>query len=487
MSTRNALLSLAACIVVSVAACALAKPNIILIMADDLGYGDLSCYGATMINTPNIDKLAEDGMRFDRYYTTGSVCIPTRYSVLSGRYPFRSDKVGSVKRLLIPPERTTTASVCKQAGYRTAAIGKWHLGYTMSSDIDWAGELKPGPLELGFDYHWGIPQNHNDLVRTYVHNRRIVGVDPNAEYREGSYGDKGSRELKRAAQGLLKERRDDKVNAVLAEKTMEFIRENKDQPFFVYFTPTIPHTHITPDVRFRGTSKAGQFGDFVQELDHHVGAIVGLVDELGLAERTLIVFTSDNGGQLRDHWTGGIGLNVADASGDVVKKARTAKIDAGKMGHRTNLHLREGKGSPYEGGFNVPCIMRWPGKVAAGSESSKLISAADYLATFAELLGVAVPAEHAEDSFSFADVLTGKAVEEPRSHVVLHRPGAHCFREGDWKLLDPSHDGGKRYKLELYNLREDPSETKNLAAVEPERVNAMRAKLKQIVKAGRSR
>ena len=459
-------------------------PNIVLIMADDVGLGDISCYGAKLIKTPNIDKLATQGMRFDRYYTAGAVCSPTRYSVLTGRYPFRTKELRAGRRspwdyLFIEQSRMTLGSLCQQMGYRTAAIGKWHLGYGTEEQADWGGTLKPGPLEIGSDYHWGVPSNHNDGIRAFVENHRLYGLDPDTKYKRASATER--------VQGLLHERVDDQVDSTLTAKVLEFIRTNKDSSFFVYFTPCAAHTHVTPNVRFRGTNQARQYGDYVQELDYHVGEIMNLLDELELTEQTLIIFTSDNGGQLRDVAGAGLGLNLADESGDVREKARTPKITARKMGHLTNLDLREGKGSPYEGGFRVPFIMRWPGKIDIGTTSTKLISSADYLATFADLFDQELPEKAGEDSFSFADVLTGEKVEQPRRNAALHSSRARSFVDGNWKLVDFSYLAEPLDKFELYNLHEDPAESTNRASSNPEQLNYMRNALKQIVDRDRSR
>jgi len=461
------------------------QPNIILIMSDDIGTGDISCYGAQMINTPNIDKLATQGMRFDRYYTAGAVCAPTRYSVLTGRYPFRTKELRAGRRspwdyAIIEQGRMTLGSLCKQMGYKTAAIGKWHLGYGTEEELDWSGSLKPGPTDIGFDYHWGVPSNHNDGIRAFVENHKLYGLDPDKEYKRAAGTER--------VQGLLHERVDDQVDSTLTAKVLEFIRTNKDGPFFVYFTPCAAHTHVTPNVRFRGTSQAGQYGDYVHELDHNVGQIMSLLDELELAENTFLIFTSDNGGQLRDVSGAGLGLNLSDESGDVRAKARTPKIIAREMGHKTNLDLREGKGSPYEGGFRVPCIMRWPGKIATETTSTKMINSADYLATIADIFDQELPEKGGEDSFSFADVLTGEKVEHPRQSVALHSSRARSFIDGDWKLVDYSYRvTNPEDKYELYNLHEDPAESVDLATSNPEQLNSMRTKLKQIVEAERSR
>jgi len=460
------------------------KPNIVFIMADDLGIGDVSCYGATMIETPNIDKLAQEGIQFENFYTTGSVCTPTRYSVLTGRYPFRCPEIATSEwegNLLISPDRMTIASLLKQEGYKTAAIGKWHLGYGSQGNPYFGEVLQPGPNELGFDYHWGIPRNHNDDIRGYMENNKLFGLDPDTPYL------KANKEGRRV-QGLLKEREDDKVNAVLTAKVADFIRENKEPPFFVYFTPTIAHTHITPDAPFRGTSKAGQYGDFVQELDYYVGEIMALLDELNLSENTLFIFTSDNGGQLKDHWSAGIGLNLADESGDVAEKSKLAKTDARKMGHLTNLDWRDGKGSVYEGGFRVPLIVKWPTKVKAGSNSTKLISAADFLATFSNLFDKEIPESYGEDSFSFLDALIGKEVTQARTNIALFAKKGTSFIEGDWKLVDYSYAAGNKKDVqELYNLSNDPSESNDLSEQEPEQLNSMIEKLRQNNDLGRSR
>ena len=205
------------------------KPNIIFIMSDDIGIGDISCYGATMINTPNIDKLAEQGMRFNNYHTCGATCSPTRYSLVTGRYPVRTEEVGTGRSspwdyLFIETDRLTIGSLAQKMGYKTAAIGKWHLGYGAEKKIDWAGVLKPGPNDIGFDYHWGVPGNHNDSYRCFIENDRIYGLDPNAKYERARRNER--------VKGLLFERVDDQVDSMLTVKAINFIRQNKNNPFF---------------------------------------------------------------------------------------------------------------------------------------------------------------------------------------------------------------------------------------------------------------
>ena len=460
------------------------KPNIVFIMADDIGMGDISTYGAKLINTPNIDKLADQGRQFERYYTAGAVCAPTRYSVITGRYPFRTKELEdginpAHDYLFVDQDRETIGTLMQKMGYKTAAIGKWHLGYGVGKKINWNGTLTPGPNDVGFDYHWGVPRNHSDNFRCYIENDKIYGLDPNSKYKMAS-GD-------RRVQGLLEERVDDQVDSTLTAKVLDFIRENKEEPFFVYFTPVAAHTHVTPNARFRGTSKAGQYGDYVQELDYHVGEVMALIKELNLEDNTIFIFASDNGGQLKDTNKAGLGLKLADESGDVALKAKTAKIDARAMGHKTNLDWREGKASPYEGGFRVPLIIRWPGKIASGSTSSKLLNSSDFLATFADFFEQELPEGSGEDSFSFLDELNGDKVTRPRTSVALHSSEARSFVDGEWKLIDFSYSLKSKNEYELYNLTEDPSESNNLAALNPRKLDEMREKLKQIVDAGRSR
>ena len=454
------------------------KPNIVFIMADDLGIGDVSCYGATMIETPEIDKLASQGIRFDNFYTAGATCTPTRYSVLTGRYSFRSQEIATdnwKRYLLLDPNDMSLAAVFKQKGYKTAAIGKWHQGYGTTQKPDWAGILKPGPLELGFDYHWGLPSNHNDQTRGYVENHKLFGLDPNTPYKSAN------RDKEEPVQGLLFEREDDNVNALLTERAMDFIRSNKDEPFFLYFTPTIAHTHITPHSNFRGTSEAGQYGDFVQELDYYVGKIMALLEELDLSENTVLIFTSDNGGQLNDHHSAGKGLKLADESNEVRLKAKSAKTTAREMGHKTNLDFRDGKASPYEGGFRVPLIVRWPGITTAGTTSNRLVCSADFLATFASIINVETPETSGEDSFSFIDVLNNNKVSEPRTNVALFSKRARSYVDGNWKLVDFSYGvENPKDKYELFNLAVDPAEANDLATKEPKQLALMREKLRQI-------
>jgi hypothetical protein len=320
-----------------------AQPNIVIILADDLGYGDVGCYGATKIKTPNIDRLAREGARFTDAHSPASVCSPSRYGLMTGRSPWRLHRKGNDYNL--EKDRMNIASMLKAQGYRSAAIGKWHLGYSK----DWNALPITGPLEVGFDYHFGVPQNHNDRYRVFIENHDIVGRKSGEAFRIVEGRD--------FPEGVAQPRVEDLVDTMLTAKAIGFIRENAARPFFLYFTPCASHTHITPAEPFRGTSQAGLLGDHIQELDAHVGEILATLDELKLSERTLIFFSSDNGGTPNDFkGTQKVKINLASESGGVREKFRTAKRDAKAMGHLTNGPWHDGKGTPFEGGHRVPFI-----------------------------------------------------------------------------------------------------------------------------------
>ena len=453
------------------------KPNIVIILADDLGYGDISCYGATLISTPNIDRLASQGKKFTDAHASATVCSPSRYGLLTGRSPWRLGKKGNGYRL--EPERLNMASMLKAEGYKTAAIGKWHLGYSK----DWNKLPITGPLERGFDYHFGVPQNQNDNTRCFIENHDIVGRKAGEPYRIVQGKD--------FPEGLAEPRIEDQVDTVLTGKAIDFIKANAEQPFFLYFTPTAPHTHITPAAKFRGTSKCGLLGDYVQELDSHVGNILSTLDELKIADNTLVIFTSDNGGSYKDFkGTAGTKLNLASEEGDILEKYQSAKEDAAKMGHSTNGIWRDGKGHPEEGGHRVSFIARWPGKIPAGTSSDHTASLADLFATAAEIVDAELPQDAAEDSISILPRLLEEqdAPEVPRTIYVQGdtQDDAIAICSGRWKMI-----AGKGSKdvpaVQLYDLDADPAELKNLAKQNPELVQSMLAGLKKARNDGRTR
>jgi len=452
-------------------------PNIVIIFADDLGYGDLGCYGAKLIATPNIDRLASQGMKFTDAHSAASLCSPSRYGLLTGRSPWRLHRKGNGFRL--SPGQMTLAALMKDAGYTSAAIGKWHLGYSK----DWNSLPITGPLEVGFDYHFGVPQNHNDSTRAFIEDHDLVGRKPGEAYRIVKGQD--------FPDGLAQPRIEDQVDATLTKKAVEFIRRNAEQPFLLYFTPCAPHTHVTPAVEHRGTSKAGLFGDHIQELDSHVGTILATLDELKLTENTLVIFTSDNGSTPKDFkGTQGVRLNLADDSGDIRQKFKTAKEDAKKLGHVTNGPWRDGKGYAYEGGHRIPFIARWPGKIEAGAVSDCTINLTDLFATGADIVDRELPASAAEDSFSLLPVLLGDETKiADREFVFILGNGkdssvAVC--DGKWKLIvryGSERDRGN----ELYDLTKDRGELHNVADKYPDIARRMANAFQQAEDGGRTR
>ena len=452
-------------------------PNIVIIFADDLGYGDLSCYGASMITTPNIDRLASQGMRFTDAHSAASLCSPSRYGLLTGRCPWRLHKKGNGYRL--SPGDTTIASVLHGAGYRSAAIGKWHLGYSK----DWNAAPILGPLEVGFDYHFGVPSNHNDSTRAFIENHDLVGREPGEQYRIVEGRD--------FPQGLAEPRIEDQVDTTLTNKAVDFITRNADQPFLLYFTPCAPHTHVTPAASFRGTSEAGLYGDHVQELDSHVGKILKTLDELKLADNTIVIFTSDNGSTPKDfRGTQGVNLNLADDSGDIRVKFKTAKEDAKKLGHVTNGLWQDGKGKSYEGGHRIPFIARWPEKIAPGTESDCLLSLTDLFATAADAAGAELPQDSAEDSFSLLPVLLGEEkCNADREEIFILGNGkdsAIAVCSGKWKLIARYGDDQEKGN-ELYDLESDPGERTNVADQQPEIEQRLLTALEKAETSGRTR
>jgi arylsulfatase A len=477
------------------------QPNVVLIFADDLGYGDLSCYGATKLKTPNIDALAKQGRRFTDAHSASAVCTPSRYALLSGEYPFRkglSRPVFLKTGLVFSPDRTTIADVMKRAGYATACIGKWHLGFGEKAP-NWNGDLKPGPLEVGFDYYFGVPIVNSHPPFVYVENHRVVGLVADDPF---VFGKKANTQLfpekmgltqiggANAAHALYK---DEAVGTKLANKSVQWIKSNKDKPFFLYLATTNIHHPFTPAKRFQGTSQCGRYGDFVHELDWIVGQVVNTLKEQGLAENTLVIFTSDNGGMINQG-----GQNAV------------------KMGHRLNDDLLGFKFDAWEGGHRVPLIARWPGRIEAGSTSDQLVCNVDLLATFAALTGKKLAAGEGPDSFNMLPALTGEPIKPIRGHLVLGaRQGSHlALRQGQWVYIGAKGGGGftgskpgqhalggpaalkfagqvnsdvvngkiKRGAppAQLYNLASDPSQGKNVIRMHAELAKKLAEQLKKI-------
>ena len=459
-------------------------PNIVLVMADDLGYGDLGCYGAMQIPTPNIDRLARQGIRFTDAHSAAALCTPSRYSVLTGRYCWRSRLKKGVLNgydpLLIDPGRLTLASLLRDSGYATACVGKWHLGLGDSAGTDYSAELRPGPLELGFDYFFGLPASLDMPPYCFVENHRTVGeLGPekqpyNTLQRPGT---------------MTPGWRDEEVGPTLTSKALEFIHRTRGadphQPFFLYLPYHAPHTPCTPPDFIRGGSTAGVRGDMVTELDWAVGRIMETLDQLGIADNTLLAVTSDNGA-----------LTTGPEAWDGEPRGN---YDLEHNGHHPNGDLRGQKSDIWEGGHREPLIVRWPRRVRAGAASDRLVCLTDLLATFAGLTGRSLPDNAGEDSFSLLPALTGENAVSPERESLVHHSGSGMFsvRRGDWKLVLGLGSGGfsKPNWIEpasgaprgrLYDLRHDPAEQHDLYAQHPQLVAELEALLLECVRLGRS-
>jgi arylsulfatase A-like enzyme len=453
------------------------KPNIVLILADDMGYGDAGCYNEnSKIPTPNLDSLARDGMRFTDAHTPSSVCSPTRYGLLTGRYAWRTGLKEAVlwawDRPLIEENRLTLASMLNQYGYHTACIGKWHLGWewktndgkpmpttleigqsnhdlrvTLAKSVDYSQPLGGGPLGAGFDYYFG-----DDVVNQppflWIENNRCLTqpTEPLLKsIRSGSSNGPSTPDWDQA-----------KVLPRITERAIQYIHERgkwKDTQFFFYFPLTAPHVPIMPGEQYVGKSVYGPYGDFVHHVDDIVGQITKALVQTGFAENTLLIFTSDNG-----------------------------SFAFPKAGHSPNGALRGKKGLIFEGGHRVPFLVRWPGKIKDGLVNNQLVGVNDVMATVAAIVGHTLPDNAAEDSVNLLPTLLDPT-KSVRQNLVHHSvSGEFAIRDGDWKLI---LDKNKKPK-QLFNLASDLEEKNNLYTEYPELVKRLVAKLKQYYQSGRS-
>ncbi|MDR8390385.1 sulfatase [Aliifodinibius sp. S!AR15-10] len=395
------------------------RPNIVIIFTDDMGYGDAGVYGHPTIRTPNLDRMAEEGMKFTQFYTAASVCTPSRAGLLTGRLPVRSGMMSEEFRVLfpfsakgIPPEEVTIAEALKEQGYTTAAVGKWHLGH----------ETPYLPTDNGFDSYFGIPYSNDMDNKAW----QPVPLMRNKEIIEQP-----------AEQRTLTPR--------YTEESLKFIRENKDKPFFLYLAHTFPHVPLYASEDFRGTSTRGLYGDVIEEIDWSTGQIMDELEQLGLAENTFVFFTSDNGPWLTMDQNGG---------------------SAGL--------LRDGKGTTWEGGMRVPALAWWPGTISSGQVTQALGTTMDLFSTSLALAGAEQPDDRVIDGVNLMPVLTGK--QENVRDVVFYYRSEKLFavRKGPWKahfITQSAYVGDKPVSHDppqLYNLEEDPSEKYNLAQKHPE-------------------
>jgi len=448
------------------------KPNIVYILADDFGYGDAKCYNpAGKIPTPNIDRLAKEGMRFTDAHSGSAVCSPTRYGILTGRYAWRTKLrtgvLGPYDPPLIAAERLTVPGLLQKNGYHTACVGKWHLGWDWpkkGTEVVFDSAIKSGPTARGFDMYFGtdVP---NYPPYCFIANDRTVGQPT---------GMKETRDLNGRPGPMLPGWKFEAILPTLSEKSVEYIgaRAKAGKPFFLYLPLTSPHEPIAPSAKFKGKSGISDLADFFMETDGVVGDVLKALDELKIAENTLVIFACDNG-----------------------HAKYTGLPELQKAGHEPSGPLRGYKTDIYEGGHRVPFVVRWPGQTQPGSTCDETICHTNLLATCAEILDVKLPDDAGEDSASIVPLLRGKKLEKPAFEAVVHQSagGVLAVRQGKWKLII-GHDEGSKFTAEeakgaasqLYDLVADLGEKKNVAADNPEVVERLRKLLQKYIDDGRS-
>ncbi len=493
------------------AAPAAARPNIVIIMADDLGYGDVGCYGATGVDTPNIDRLAKSGLRFTHGYAPSSTCTPSRYAMLTGEYGWRQPpKQTSIldgdAPLAISPGTFTLPALLQESGYTTALVGKWHLGLGDGQvPIDFNGAIKPGPLEIGFQSAFFIPATVDRVPCVFIENHRVHGLD-RADPIAVSYvkrigpdpvGHENPQLLKVGADrqhadtiingisrighmsgGRAARWVDEDIADVITRRATTFIEQNRAAPFFLVFGLHDPHVPRMPHPRFRGKSRSGIRGDAILQIDWSVGEITRTLERLKLTDNTLVIFTSDNGPVLFD----GYFDRAAEDTGS----------------HQPAGGLRGWKYLRFEGGTRVPFIASWPGHVPAGQTTDQLFCLVDLPATAAALTGKPVPAGAAIDSLNLLPVLLGQTKKQLRTDIVQHGIGnTLALRAGDWKYIPANPDTAtgigrganpqdtrfaeaRNPEPLLFNLADDPGETRNLAATNPAKLKELAGQLAAI-------
>lgn len=473
------------------------SPNVIFIYADDLGYGDLSCYGATEIETPHIDQLAKQGLRFTNGHATSSTCTPSRYALMTGQYPWRREGTAILPgdaALIVPTDKTTLPLVFKRAGYETGIVGKWHLGLGVQVDKNWNDKVYPGPNQTGFDYSFIFPATADRVPTVFLENQSVIALDktdpievnyahkigndptgkehPELLKMHSSHGHdqtivNGIGRIGYMSGGHTARWTDEELSLTFLAKAKEFIQQKHKEPFFLYFSLTEPHVPRMPATLFKGKSKLGFRGDAILQLDWTVGEIMKQVQALGLEKSTIIVFSSDNGPVLDDGYQ----------DGAVTRQ----------NGHNPFGPFRGGKYSIFEAGTRIPWIISWPGKIKPGT-SAALISHIDLIRSFAHLLKQPVPAGEAPDSENQWAALSGQS-QTGRTALVEHGR-VLAIVQNNWKYIEPGRgpklvqevniETGVDEQPQLYDLQKDPGEKNNVAATHPEKVKELAALLEEI-------
>jgi arylsulfatase A-like enzyme len=497
MDKRLVIASALLLLVADAPAFAQVSPNIVLIYADDLGYGDVSAYGAAAPTTPNIDRLAKAGLRFTDAHAGAATCTPSRYSLLTGEYAFRKPGTGVLPgdaALVIEPGRTTLASMLRGAGYVTGVVGKWHLGLGPKGGPNWNADITPGPLDIGFDEAFIMAATGDRVPTVYVENRRVAGLDP-ADPIAVSYSEpfpslptgKSNPELLKVVPshghdqtivngisriGYMKGGtsalwKDEDMADVFTSRAVGFIERQRAKPFFLYFALHDPHVPRVPHPRFAGRTSLGPRGDVIVEADWSVGQILDTLDRLKLADDTIVIFTSDNGAVVDDGY----------------KDDAVARLGS----HRPSGPFRGGKYSHFEGGTRVPFIVRWPARVKPGT-SDALVSQVDFLASFAALVKRPLAGADAPDSVDTLGAFLGTS-RTGRTELI-EQAGGQALRSGQWKYIEASKrpkrneqtntELGNDTVPQLYDLSQDPGERQNLAERHPEKVTELQGRLQAI-------
>jgi len=475
------------------------RPNVILIYADDLGFGDLSCYGSATVAAPNIDRLATEGIRFTDAHCAAATCTPSRYAMLTGVYAWRKKGTGIAPgnaALIIDPDTVTLPSIFQQAGYKSSVIGKWHLGLG-TGNLDWNEKISPGPLELGFNECFLVPATGDRVPTVYVENHRVFGLDP-ADPLLISYGQPlGEEPTGAKSPELLRQKLshghdntihngisrigymsggraarwvDEDMADTLTKRACDFMTRQAatQQPFFLFFSLHDIHVPRTPHARFVGQTSMGPRGDVIAQADWCVGEVLNQLDTLGIAKNSLVLFSSDNGPVLDDGY----------------RDEAVEKLGA----HDPAGGLRGGKYSAFEAGTRVPFLARWPGQISPGQTSPALISQVDFCANFASIFGITLRPGECLDSREYVAAILGK---DDRGRLLLvEQSGTLALRDGDWKYIEPSTgpavakstniETGLSESAQLYDLESDLGERKNLAAQFPKKVAELKELLKKI-------
>ena len=463
------------------------KPNILLIYMDDLGYGDVSSYGVGTLSTPNIDRISENGIRFTNGYSTSATCTPSRYAILSGEYPWRNQRAQILPGnapLLFDISKETLPSLLKKVNYKTAIIGKWHLGLG-DKNLDWNQSISPGPNDIGFDYSFILASTNDRVPSVYLENNKVLNLnkkDPlKVSYTENFIGEPTGKENPQLLKlfpshghdmsihngisriGFMKGGKsalyiDENMSDTILVKTKKFIESNKDNPFFLFYSLHQPHVPRVPHPRFVGSSGMGPRGDAILEADWAIGQVLDKIDELGLSENTMVVFSSDNGPVLNDGYYDDSDVKNGD--------------------HLPSGPFRGGKYSLFEAGTRVPFFTYWKGKIKPGVSDS-MVSQLDLLSSLAQLVGSEV---RTADSLPLLELLMGQS-DEGRDEMVIEATSRTAFKRGDWVMIPP-YEGpavndnvqielGNDSDFQLYNLNEDIEQQNNLAPLMPGKLQEM--------------